>query len=287
MDWLRLHRHRRLDHRVGLLPSYSKTEFIETSGSIAVTLRDRPFAAPQTGPFDLGFKVTNNPGFSAGMSANAILFVSSAGQAAFLPVISEMRDPRDFRKALYACMLFVGAAYLSLSLVVYKWCGAWVTTPSLGSAGGTVKKVAYGIALIGLVVSGCVYLHVCAKYVFVRVLRTSKHLQANTFTHWFTWLASVWVLAALAFLFAEAIPVYSWMGAIAGAVCFAPLSIALPAYLWVYDHGEYRTGTVQQKVLYWFHWLLFALGAFLSVGGTYATAEVIQQTYSGGASYGK
>ena len=51
------------------------------------------------------------------MSANAILFISSAGGTAFLPVIAEMRDPREFRKALFTCMAFVGAAYVSLSLV--------------------------------------------------------------------------------------------------------------------------------------------------------------------------
>jgi amino acid transporter len=85
--------------------------------SIAVTLRDRPYAAPQTGPFELGFKVIGPGGFSASMSANAILFISSAGETAFVPVIAEMRNPKDFRKALYSCMGFVGAAYFALSLV--------------------------------------------------------------------------------------------------------------------------------------------------------------------------
>ena len=42
-------------------------------------------------------------------------------------------------------MGIVQASYLAFSLVVYKWCGKWVTNPSLGSAGSTLKKVAYGI----------------------------------------------------------------------------------------------------------------------------------------------
>lgn len=57
----------------------------------------------------------------------------------------------------------VTASYLSFSLVVYRWCGQWVASPSLGSAGPTIKKVAYGIGLIGLLVSACLYLHVAAK----------------------------------------------------------------------------------------------------------------------------
>jgi hypothetical protein len=117
-----------------------------------------------------------------------------------------------------------------------------------------MKKITYSIAFIGLVVSGCIYLHLAAKYIFVHILRNSKHFQSNTFVHWATWLGAVWGLAALGFVFSEGIPVFSWMGAISGAVCFSPLSIILPSYCWIYDHGEYRTGTIGQKVFYWFHW---------------------------------
>lgn len=44
-------------------------------------------------------------------------------------------------------MAIVQASYLTFALVVYKWCGKWVTNPSLGSAGPTMKKVAYGIGM--------------------------------------------------------------------------------------------------------------------------------------------
>lgn len=51
------------------------------------------------------------------MSANALLFISCAGEIGFVPVIAEMRDPREFRKALYLCMGFVATVYLSFSVV--------------------------------------------------------------------------------------------------------------------------------------------------------------------------
>ena len=53
--------------------------------------------------------------------ASATIFVSSAGTSAFLPVISEMEKPKDYRKSLFTCMAIVNVAYLSLSLVVYRW----------------------------------------------------------------------------------------------------------------------------------------------------------------------
>ncbi|XDG04292.1 hypothetical protein ABKA04_003907 [Annulohypoxylon sp. FPYF3050] len=71
---------------------------------IGVTTVDRPAAAPQTGPFDLGYHVIAYPSFAEGMTATTTIFVSSAGTSAFLPVLSEMRNPRDYKKALYICM---------------------------------------------------------------------------------------------------------------------------------------------------------------------------------------
>lgn len=191
-----------------------------------------------------------------------------------------MRQPKDYNKALYACMTFVNAAYLALSLVVYRYCGTWVASPSLGSAGPVIKKVAYGIGLIGLIVSACLYLHVAAKYLFVRILRNSKHLQSNTPIHWVTWLSCTFGLASLSFILAEAIPIFNYLLALTGSICFAPLAIALPGFLWLFDHGAWRTGTLGQKAAYWAHWFLPVLGAFMCVGGTYGVVESIIEAYA-------
>jgi hypothetical protein len=249
---------------------------------IAVTTLDRPAAAPQTGDFELGYFVIANPTFIAGITASATIFVSSAGTSAFLPVISEMRKPKDFNKALYVCMAIVQAAYLSFSLVVYKWCGQWVASPSLGSAGPTVKKVAYGIGLIGLIVSACLYLHVAAKYLFVRILRNSPHLQRNTVVHWGTWLSCTFGLSFISFILAEAVPIFNYLVALTGSVCFAPLAIMLPGFMWLYDHGAYRKGSMGQKLMYYAHFFLPVLGLFLCVGGTYGVAQLIIDAYATG-----
>lgn len=99
---------------------------------VGVTTRERPAAAPQEGPYDLGYVAINNPGFAGGMVASSTIFVSSAGTSAFLPVISEMRNPKDYKRPLYSCMTLVTASYLAFGLVVYRWCGMWVASPSLG-----------------------------------------------------------------------------------------------------------------------------------------------------------
>ncbi|KAG2414455.1 hypothetical protein HFD88_003646 [Aspergillus terreus] len=249
---------------------------------IGVTVRDRPAAAPQTGAFDLGYRVIGKPTFAAGITAAATIFVSSSATSAFLPVISEMRRPRDYPKAVYTSMGFVAASYLAFSLVIYRWCGKWIASPALGSAGETVKRVSYGVALPGLVISGSLYVHVAAKYLFVRILRESKHLQANTVVHWGTWLACTVGLAAVSFVLASAIPIFTYVLALVGSLCFAPLAISFPGLLWVYSHGEYRRGGIYRGVVYGLHVLQILLGFFMMVGGTYGVIVQILNAYKSG-----
>ncbi|OTA70374.1 amino acid transporter [Hypoxylon sp. EC38] len=249
---------------------------------IGVTTVDRPAAAPQTGEFDLGYHVIAYPTFVEGMTATVTIFVSSAGTSAFLPVISEMKNPRDYRKALYICMGLVLCMYLSFSLVVYRWTGQWVANPSLGSAGGTIKKVSYGIGLIGLAVSGCLYQHVAAKYLFVRILRNTKHLQSNTLIHWGTWLGCSVSLGAAAFILAESIAIFNYLLSLVGSICFAPMAISIPGVLWLFDFWHYRSGNLWERFQYFSHWFLVILGLFITVGGTYSTILAIKDAYATG-----
>lgn len=250
--------------------------------SVGVTQVDRPAAVPQEGDFDLGYHVIGNPTFVEGITAAATIFCSGAGTSAFLPVISEMRKPRDYNKAVYVCMGIVTASYLTFSLVVYRYCGKWVASPSLGSAGEVVKKVSYGIGLVGLLVSACIFVHVAAKYIFVRILRNSKHLQSNSPVHWFVWLSCTLGVSVVAFLLASGIPIFNYLLALAGSLTFSPLALGFPAYLWIYDHGHYRTGGFLKAIAYWLNWFIILLSAFLMVGGTYGVIQQVIDAYANG-----
>lgn len=212
----------------------------------------------------------------------ATIFCSGAGTSAFLPVISEMKRPRDYNKAVYLCMGIVTASYLSFSLVVYRWCGKWVASPSLGSAGDVIKKVAYGIGMVGLLVSACLYVHVAAKYMFVRFLRNSPHLQKNSVVHWAVWLSCTFTMSVVSFLLASGIPIFNYLLALAGSLTFSPLALGLPGYLWIYDHQHYRRGGLLQRTAYWLNWLMILLAVFLTIGGTYGVIQQIIDAYANG-----
>ncbi|KAH9900513.1 transmembrane amino acid transporter protein-domain-containing protein [Xylariomycetidae sp. FL2044] len=250
---------------------------------IGVTFNARPAAAPQEGPFDLGFDTIAYPAFAAGMTASATIFISSAAGPVYMPVVAEMKKPRDFRKAVIIVGIIVGGIYLSFSMVIYRWCGKWVATPALGSAGPLLKKIAYGIALPSLIVSAGIFNHSAAKYLFVRLLRDSKHLQANSMVHWGTWLGCNIILGFLAFILASAIPVFNFILALAGSTCLGPMSLIFPAMMWMHDFSHYRSGTVRQKSLYGFHVFIALVGGLMVIGGTYGTAESIKAAYASGS----
>lgn len=95
-----------------------------------------------------------------------------------------MKEPRDFPKTLLVCQTFVTMVYLVSSAripmggahanchsllqviggIVYHYCGQYVASPALGSAGPLLKKVCYGLAIPGLVAGMVLYTHIPAKY---------------------------------------------------------------------------------------------------------------------------
>ncbi|KAF2763847.1 hypothetical protein EJ03DRAFT_379103 [Teratosphaeria nubilosa] len=251
---------------------------------VAVTIPDRPAAAPKKGDFDLGFFAFPPAGttFVAAWAASLAIYASSANTSGFVPVISEMREPKDFFKSLYTCMTWVTSSYLALGLTIYAYCGKWVTSPALGSAGPTIKIIAYAIAIPGLIATGMICVHISAKSVFVRLLRGTRHLTENTKTHWAVWLSCTYGTGAAGYILSEAVPFFSSLVSLIGALGFGPLGICLPVLLWASLHKN----TWQRSALWNCAWVLqlcvFALGLLVTVGGTYATVVSIVAQYNAG-----
>lgn len=78
---------------------------------------------------------------------------ANACKPGFFPVAAEMRNPSLYTRSLLICQSAVTAIYVTIGTVIYYYCGSHVASPALGSTGALIKKVAYGIALPGLVVS--------------------------------------------------------------------------------------------------------------------------------------
>lgn len=71
-----------------------------------------------------------------------------------------MRDPRKFTRSLVCAQAGSTGIYLTIAVVVYYYCGSYVTSPALGSAGALIKRISYGIAIPGLIVTTTLFIHV-------------------------------------------------------------------------------------------------------------------------------
>lgn len=71
-----------------------------------------------------------------------------------------MRDPEQYTAAMVTCQAAVTAVYAIIGCVIYFYCGSYVASPALGSAGGIIKIISYAFALPGLMVTMTIVTHV-------------------------------------------------------------------------------------------------------------------------------
>ncbi|KAF5004863.1 hypothetical protein FDECE_8645 [Fusarium decemcellulare] len=253
--------------------------------TIAVGIQDRPASAPRDGPWKSDYKIFDSPSFTEAISAISALIFSYAGTPAFFSIAAKMRDPRYYTRSLVICQSAITITYITIGVVVYYYCGSYVALPALGSAGSIVKKVAYGLALPGLVVSCLLPIHLPSKYIFVRILRGSHHLTANTNIHWVTWLGSTSTITLVAYLIASGMPAFGGLVSLIGALLGTFMAFQPMGCMWFYDNWNTEERTLKWRLMVAWSAFVIASGTFLMVAGTYGSIVGIIDSYkeSGGS----
>ncbi|KAJ9481948.1 hypothetical protein VN97_g11506 [Penicillium thymicola] len=256
--------------------------------TVAVGIEDRPSAAPKDAVWVPDYKIVKSDvSFTDAITAISTLVFAFAGTPAFFSIASEMREPRHYNQSLIICQSVVTGYYLAIGIVIYYFCGSYVSSPALGSAGPTIKIVSYGFALPGLIVSTLFFVHITAKYIFVRILGNSRHLVANTVIHWAVWLGCTLGTTIIAYIIASAIPVFSDLVSLVGALLGTPMCFQPMAGMWLYDNWGKGKNNRTTKWVIMVAWCAFiiAAGTFLMIGGTYGSVVTIINTYkeSGGS----
>ncbi|CAI7652273.1 unnamed protein product [Penicillium manginii] len=254
--------------------------------TIAVGINGGP-ASASSNDWVSDWEVTTKPTFPKAIAAVSNLLFAFSGTPGFFSIVSEMRDPRQYGKAVLACQAGVTIVYAVIGCLIYYYCGTHVSSPALGSAGGTVKIISYAFAIPGLLVTMTIVTHIPAKFIFVHLLRGSKHLTSNSLTHWATWIGCTSGITVIAYIIASTIPVFddlvSLIGALLGPVmCLQPMGA-----MWLYDN--WGKGKVEKKktwlsMVIWSSFVI-AIGCFLMVAGTYGSVMSIVSAYasSGGS----
>ncbi|PIG82840.1 amino acid transporter [Aspergillus arachidicola] len=241
--------------------------------TIAVGVQNRPPTAPNDSIWVSDYKLFSIPSFSEAIPAISSIVYAYAGTPGFFPIASEMRDPSLYTRPLLISHGAVTANYITVGVVIYYYCGSYVASPALGSAGTLIKKIPYGISFPGLVVSTIITLHFASKYIFLRLLGGSEHVTANSFKHWATWLGCTFVITASSYLIASGIPIFSNLISLIGALLGTALSFQPMGCMWLYDN--WKSGRERPTVRWTLRtsWSIVVIlsGCFLMVAGTYGS----------------
>ncbi|CAN8101661.1 unnamed protein product [Discula destructiva] len=183
------------------------------------------------------------PTLPAAFNGISNIVFAYAGHVAWVSFISELREPRDFPKALFVQQGFMICAYVTVSLVIYRYAGNDVASPALGSASPIIRKVAYGVALPTILIAGVIFAHVNAKYIFLRLFKGTPTLHSRGLLATGSWIgigAATWTIA---WIIAESIPVFSDLLGFVSALLASWFSFIIPGFLWLYmNKGSYFSG---------------------------------------------
>ncbi|WOO82923.1 N amino acid transport system protein [Vanrija pseudolonga] len=252
---------------------------------IAVGVQERPATAPPApAPWFKDMVAFKKASFWDGVNAMSTAVAGLCGTPAFFSVISEMKNPKDYNKSLAVCQTIVVSTYVTVAVVVYYFCGQYLASPALGSAGPLLKKVCYGIALPGLFATGILYCHIAAKLVFVRLMRKSEHLTAHTKTHWLVWLGTTSGCMLLGFILANSIPFFGNLIVLVCALFGTLMCMQFTGWMWLFDNWHRRKENPDWKfwVVAVFNWLLIVFGSFLMISGVVSSCLGIRDSFRAG-----
>lgn len=160
-----------------------------------------------------------------------IVFAYSFAMCQFT-FMDELKQPADYVKSIWALGIIEIIIYTLTGAVIYAFVGADVQSPALLSAGDLVSKVAFGVALPVIFISGSINITVAGRYIHGRIFKHSVTRFVNTTKGWITWLAIITIITVLAFITAEAIPIFSDLLSLCSSLFVSGFSFYLPALMW-------------------------------------------------------
>lgn len=226
--------------------------------------------------------------FVAGMNAFLNISYTFIGQITLPSFIAEMRNPKDFPKALWVVTICEVIVFGCVGAVVYVYTGnQYNTAPAFGSLGNVVfKKVSFSFMIPTLIFLGVLYASVSARFIFFRVFEGTRHKSSHTIVGWASWggiLAATWLLA---FIIAEVIPFFSdllslmsslfdsFFGFIFWGVAYIRMRRVDGGVNWLHKQSLYGYAMLALNVI------IILIGLFFLGAGTYTSVQSIIDSYA-------
>lgn len=133
-----------LPRRLERLSHLSSLSFISIIGAVLTSMIGASTSKMVISPIPL---IAPTPTLHDACLAIANVVFAYAGHVAFFTLFSELKDVRDFPKALSLLQMSEMIMYTITAIVIYVHVGPTVTSPALNSAGLLFRKISYGIAI--------------------------------------------------------------------------------------------------------------------------------------------
>jgi hypothetical protein len=250
--------------------------------------------------------------FQSQLNACMNIVYSYGGALVFIEFMSEMKRPWDFWKGMACAQIFIFSVYLIFAMVVYHYQGQFVINPANQGISDYGWQTATNIVnLVSALIAAGLYGNVGIKCLYASVFeRFFKWPSLESKYGRLIWSIFVCIYWALAFVFAAAIPNFSSLVSLIGAVCILQFSYTFPFIMQfgldlqlgaMVEDGEYDPLTqtpnridtwknlsrwkrgFKQK---WFsntcHFILFLASLATAALGIYASAMSLKKAFDAG-----
>ncbi|KAK4962681.1 hypothetical protein LTR10_000308 [Elasticomyces elasticus] len=226
-------------------------------------------------PADMSF-------YKAFLATTNIVFAYSFAVCQFSFMV-ELHTPKDYVKSIWALGLIEIVIYTVVGAVIYAFVGQHVESPALLSAGHTVKRIAFGVALPVIFISGSINTTVLARLIIDRAFKDSEIRFVNSKAGWLVWIALVAVITVLSWVVAEAIPFFSALLGLISSLFISGFSFYFPALFWfrLIKKGKWNASR-HNVCLSIVNAVVLVIGVAILGCGTYASVmEIVTQYQSG------
>ncbi|KAJ5649007.1 uncharacterized protein N7484_002730 [Penicillium longicatenatum] len=245
-----------------------------------------------------GVEATNSPGGLAAVNWSAwpkegitfaeafialsnIIFAYSFALCQF-SFMDEMHTPTDFPKSIWTLGLAEIFIYTITGALCYAFIGQDVQSPALLSAGSLLSRIAFGIALPVIFISGSINTVVLGRLIHGRMFEGSNIRFINTKMGWITWLAVVTVLTILEFVVAEVIPFFDDLLSVISSLFVSGFTFYFPAIMWFMFIRQGSLFDPKNIVLGLINAIILIIGLIVLGAGTYASVVDIINSYKEG-----
>ena len=187
----------------------------------------------------------------------------------------EMHTPADFTKSIVTLGCTEIVLYTITGAVIYAFVGQSVQSPALLSASPLVSKIAFGIALPVIYISGSINATVACRFIHGRMYKDSITRYINTPKGWISWISVVSFITILSWIIAEAIPFFSELLSICASLFISGFSFWIPPILWfrlLKEGNWYDRHNLKRAIP---NLIVFVVGFFIFVAGTYSSFDQI------------